>query len=233
MLYLSLNLTVLILNILKTCNAATYCDRDSVLITVLRVIWFSLKHTSWDRPQWFGIDRLLASVRIDIQSWRDRAQWFVIDRLLAGVRAAIQSWWDRAKWFGIDRLPPCVCVNIQSWWDCVHWFSIVRLLASVRIDIQSWWDRAQWFGIDRFLASVHIDIDSWRACVRIDIDSQIRFSCTWIDTVLEKVLRVRHLLHTVVSNYINGIKMTFILKFCLSLRFFQITRLQVINEILF
>ena len=28
------------------------------------VIWFSLKHISWDRANWFGVDRVQASVRL-------------------------------------------------------------------------------------------------------------------------------------------------------------------------
>ena len=44
-----------------------------------RVIWSSLKHTSWDRANWFGIDRLDACVSFDIDSW-------------ACVRVDIDSW---------------------------------------------------------------------------------------------------------------------------------------------
>ena len=153
--------------------------RDSAFITVLRVVWFLLKHTTWDRAHWFGIYRLLACVHIDIQSWQDCSHWFGIDRLLACVHIDIQSWQYCAHWFGIDRLLACVCIDIQSWQDYAYWFGIDRLLAYVCIDIQSWQDCAQWFGIDLI----------------VDIDSKIRFSCTWIDTVRDKVLRVRHLLH--------------------------------------
>ena len=43
-------------------------DWDSALITVLEVIWFSLKHTSVDHTLSIGIDLLFASVFIDIDS---------------------------------------------------------------------------------------------------------------------------------------------------------------------
>jgi len=43
-------------------------DLDSDLIAVLEVIWFSLKNTSADHTLSIGIDLLIVSVCIDIES---------------------------------------------------------------------------------------------------------------------------------------------------------------------
>ena len=55
----------------KTCNY--WFDYDD------RVIWSSLKHTSWNRAHWFGIERLRACVPVDIDSWGYHVHWFDID----------------------------------------------------------------------------------------------------------------------------------------------------------
>ena len=97
------------------------------------------KHTSWECAHWFGIDRLGASVRVDIKSW-------------ACVCVNINSWEDCAHWFGIDWLRACVPVDIDSSRDRVHWFGIDRLRSCDPVDINSWRDCARWFGIDRLQA---------------------------------------------------------------------------------
>ena len=46
---------------------------------------------------------------------------------------------------------------------------------------------AHWFNIDRL-----------QACVHVDINNKVRSTCTWTDTVLDEVLRVRHLLRELI-----------------------------------
>jgi len=53
------------------------------------------------------------------------------------------------------------------------------------------WDRAHWFGIDRLRVCLRADIDSWFSL------KHMSWFRAWIDTVLDEVLRVRHLLHSI------------------------------------
>ena len=38
-----------------------------------------------DRAQWFDIDQLISTVRVEIDSGQDRAHWFDVDRIRARV----------------------------------------------------------------------------------------------------------------------------------------------------
>jgi len=83
-----------------------------------------LKHTSWERASWFGVDWLRACVHVDNYSW-------------ACVRVDIDNW-VCAHWLGIDRLRVCARFDIDIW-DLANLFGIDRLRACVPVDIDSWW----------------------------------------------------------------------------------------------
>ena len=117
--------------------------------------WSLLKHASWDRAHWIGIDSY--ELQININSVRNRAHWIGIDRFRGCVPVDIADSWSLLKHTSLD----CAYIDLEL------------ISYELPIDIDCLRDRAYWFGIDRLWAYklYPFDIDSW-ACVRVDIDSR-------------------------------------------------------------